>query len=387
MHFSIMPPLIAIAYLLPGEVSLSLWLFYVLYRVQQLIWASCGITPDGTSSVAINPQAFIGMEEAGGFLALSVIILYQSRQAFSCAWRGLLSRMRAARGHTAPSAGQWALVGFVLANSYLLWWVRHVGMPLWPFVLVTGLFYTVMIGVTRLVAAAGTTHVETGVFPRQVVLSTIGASPVGPASLTMFSYLLSIYMYDPRIVLMAQAMNGFKLLHAGRVGERRFPVAALLAIITMLTLGFLSMIWIAYRHGASTLPDWPIAGPSRGVFGELDASLRAPEAPSNWLRAAFLVGASIMTAMVALYSRFLWWPMNPVGFIIASGWSTDAFVWSNALMGWALSTLIRRYGGLRLYRTLRPGFVGAILGGYIPSGALALVSALIHVKDWRPLWC
>lgn len=380
VHFSIMPALIGIAYLLPGEVSLSLWLFYVLYRVQQLIWASFGMAPGGSSSVAINPQAFIGMEEAGGFIVLSVVVFYQSRHAFAAAWRGLVGRARSAPDPAAPLAGQWALLGFLVANAYLLWWARHAGLPLWPFALIMALGYTVMTGVTRLVAAAGTTHVDTGIFPRQVILNTIGASAVGPTSLAVFAYLSTIYMYDPRITLMAQAMNGFKLLHTGRVSARRFPAAAALAVVATLALGLPAMIWIAYHHGATTLPDWPMASPARWVFGELDASLRSPEAPSNWQRAALLIGAALMAGMIALHSRFIWWPVSPVGFLIASGWSTDVFVWSNALIGWILSTIVRRYGGLRLYRTLRPAFIGMILGAYIPSGFLALLSALIGVK-------
>jgi hypothetical protein len=380
VHFSIMPSLIGIAYLLPGEVSLSLWLFYVLYRGQQLLWASFGIAPGGTSAVAINPQAFIGMEEAGGFIALTAVVLYQSRHAFAAAWRGLIGRMRAEPDPLAPISGRWALLGFMVANAFLLWWAAHIGAPLWPFALIMGLAYTVMIGVTRLVAAAGTTHVDTGLFPRQVILNTIGASAVGPGSLAVFAYLSSIYMYDPRITLMAQAMNGFKLLHSSQVSGRRFPLAALLAVVIMLAFGLPAMIWIAYHYGAMALPDWPMASPARWVFGELDESLRAPEAPSNWLRVAFALGAAFMGGMVALHGRFLWWPVSPVGFLIASGWSTDVFVWSNALIGWMVSTIIRRYGGLRLYRTLRPAFIGLILGSYVPGGALALVSALIGVK-------
>ncbi len=37
----------------------------------------------------------------------------------------------------------------------------------------------------------------------------------------MFSHLPSIYMYDPRITLMAQAVNGLKLLQTGHVKGRR----------------------------------------------------------------------------------------------------------------------------------------------------------------------
>jgi len=380
IHVEVVFPLIGIAYLLPGEVSLSLWLFYALYRVQQLVWASFGVAEGGTSGLTIRPQTFIGMEEAGGFIALSAVVLYQSRHALRAAWRELTGRARAEPDPRAPLAGRWALLGFLIANAFMLWWALQTGMPWWPFVLVMGLFYTVMIGVTRLVAAAGTTHVDTGLWPRQVIMNTIGAVPVGTTSVTVFAYLSSVYMYDPRIVLMAQAMNSFKLLHTARARARRFSWASVLAVVTMLALGFPTMIWIAYHYGASTLPDWPMASPSRWVFGELDNSLRTPELPDNWMRAALGLGAAFMMGMIVLHSRFVWWPVSPVGFLIASGWSTDRFVWFNALIGWALSAMVRRYGGLKLYRAMRPVFLGLILGGYVPNAALALLAAAFGVR-------
>jgi hypothetical protein len=380
VHAIITFPLIGIAYLMPGEVSLSLWFFYLFYRLQQLVWASFGVAEGGTSTIAISPPTFIGVEEAGGFITLSVVVLYQSRATLAAACRGLMRRSPEGADPLAPLAPSSALLAFVLANCFLLWWALQTGMPWWPFALIMGLFYTVMIGVTRLVAAAGLTHVDTGLYPRNVVLYTLGAGPLGPVSLALFEYLSTAYMYDPRIVLTAQAMNSFKLLHSTGVRARRFPWAAALAVITMLAVGFPTLLAITYHYGASTLPDWPMASPQRWIWGELDSSLRNPELPDNWLRAALAIGALFMAGLTALHSRFLWWPVSPVGFLIASGWSTDRFVWSNSLVGWAVSALVRRYAGLKAYRTLRPFFLGLILGGYVPQAFLALLSPLFGVR-------
>ncbi len=382
-HLSITLPLIGIFYLLPGEISLSLWLFYLLYDVQRLVWAAFGVAEGGSAVVSFSAQTFIGMEEAGAFIALSAVVLYQSREALRAAWRGAFGRARLPPDPYAPMSGSWALLGLLLANAFMLWWALQTGMPWWPFVLIMALFYTVMIGVSRLVAAAGVTHVDTGFFPRHVVMHTLGAAAVGPVSLTVYSYLSTIYMYDPRIVLMAQAMNSFKLLHGGRVEARRFPWAGVLAAVTMLAVGFPTMLWICYHYGAATLPDWPIAAPARDVFDELDSSLHSPELPDNWLRLALAIGGAFMFGLIFMHGRFVWWPVSPVGFLIASGWSTDNWVWFNALIAWTISTLVRRYGGWRLYRTLRPAFIGLVLGGYVPEGALALVSAMLGYHQPR----
>jgi hypothetical protein len=382
MRLTLALPLMGIAYLLPGEISLSLWLFYVLFRVQQLTWASFGIAEGGSSGAAIDPVSFIGMEEAGGFFALSGVILYQSRHSLRAAWRGLVGRARSQPDPGTPLPGQWALLGFIVSNIVLVGWAWRTGMVVWSFALMMVVCYVVTIGVSRLVAAAGVTHVDTGFSPRQLVLRTLGAGPVGPVSLSVFGFLDAAVLHDPRIVLMAQAMNGFKLLHASRAEAKRFSWAALLAVVVMLAVAFPTMLWICYQHGASTLPPWPMTTPARDTISTLDSSLRSPEMPDNWLRVALVIGAAVMLGLIALHSHFLWWPVSPVGFVIASAWSTDYWIWFNVLIGWLISTAVRRYGGLRLYRVLRPAFIGLVIGGYVSEGILAAISSLLgyHIR-------
>jgi hypothetical protein len=377
MRMSLAFPLIGIAYLLPGEISLSLWLFYVLFRVQQLAWASFGVAEGGSGGAVIDPVTFIGMEEAGGFIALCAVILYQSRHTLRAAWRELISRAPLQPDPYTPLAGRWALLGFIVSNLFLLVWAWRVGTPQWPFMLIMALFYIVTIGVSRLVAAAGVTHVDTGFTPRQLVLRTIGTGPVGPISLSVFGFLDAAVMHDPRIVLMAQAMTGLRLLHSGRAETRRFSWGALLAILVTLAVAFPTMLWICSRHGAATLPAWPMVTPPQGTLSALDSSLRSPQLPDNWLRAAVAIGAAIMLGLIAMHSRFLWWPVSPVGFVIGSAWATDYWIWFNTLIGWLISTNVRRYGGLKLYRALRPAFIGLVIGGYVPEGILAAVSSLL----------
>jgi len=75
----------------------------------------------------------------------------------------------------------------------------------------------------------------------------------------------------------------------------------------------------------------------------------------------------------------VWWPVSPVGFIIASAYETDRSIWVNALIAWVISTTIRRYGGLRLYRSVRPVFLGLVLGQFLTAGALAIISSVFGI--------
>jgi len=382
MLITISFPIIGIACLLPGEVSLSLWLFYVFFLVQLLVWGSFGVAEGGgTAAIAINPRVFVGFEEAGGFVALTAAMLYQSRRAIKAAVLGLAGRGDRDDDPYAPLAGRWALIGFIASNLFMIWWAAKCGMSWWSFAALIGLFYAVLVGASRLVAAGGVFYTDTGFFPRMIVMRGIGALPVGVPSLTLYTYLSVIFMYDPMNLAMPQMMDSFKLLNAGKLRGRAWPWAAALAIVVMLGVGIPSLLKVLYSHGASTLDTWPFYSYPQWAFGELDASLRTPEEPDNWLRLALVVGGAFMLLLLWLHSSFVWWPLSPVGFLIASSYEANRAMWMSVLIGWALTTMIRRYGGLRLYRSMRPAFLGLVLGQYLPSAGFAILSTILGIHN------
>jgi len=382
VRVSIIFPVIGITCLLPAEVSLSLWLFYVLFQVQMLVWASFGVAEEGgTAALAISPRTFIAFQEAGGFLAISAVALWQSRQALKAAWLQLAGREKAPEDAYAPMSGRWALLLFGATNAFLLWWVMQAGMSWWSFVAIMGVFYAVLIGASRLVAAGGVMFVDTGFFPRQVVLRTIGAHPLGPPSLAMYTYLSIVYMYDPMNLAMPQMMNSFKLVHSGRLRGTMFTWAAIAALVAMIAFGMPALLSMIHGEGAAALSRWPFTSYPQWGFGELDASLRSPDVPDNWLRLALVLGASFTFLLVWLHTHFVWWPVSPVGFLIASSYETNRSLWVNVLIAWMLTTLVRRYGGLRLFRTFRPAFLGLVLGDYLPRGFFAILSSIFGITQ------
>jgi hypothetical protein len=382
LKVSIIFPVIGISCLLPAEVSLSLWLFYLLFWAQMLTWASFGVAESGgTAAIAINPRNFISFQEAGGFIALTAATLWQSRKALRAAWVSWFARAREEPDPYAPLAGRWALLTFAVTNGFMFWWAAKAGMSWWSFAAMIGMFYAVLVGASRLVAAGGVMYVDTGFFPRGVVLYTIGAVPLKPVALTMYSYLSVIFMYDPMNLAMPQMMNSFKLAHSARLRGLAFSLAALVAMTVILCVGIPALLKVIYSGGATALPHWPFTSYPEWGFGELDATLRVPEPASNWLRLALVLGAAFTLLLVWLNATFVWWPLSPVGFLIASSYETNRSLWLNVFIAWVLTTLIRRYGGLRLFRSFRPAFLGLVLGQYLPSGVFAIISSIFGITQ------
>jgi len=381
MRLSLLFPIIGVTCLLPSEVSLSLWLFYVLYLIQLLIWGSLGIAPEGGGSLSINPSSFIHYQEAGAFLALGALVLYQSRTALREAWRSL-THGDLSSGAVLP--GRWALLGFGLANGFMLWWATRAGASWWSFALLMAVFYAVLIGCSRLVAAGGVMYVSHEFTAHGVVLATLGTRVIGAQSLAMYAYVWLPYMSDPMSLAMPQMMNSFKLVDRARVQGRRFTLAAGVAVITMLAVGMPALLAVIYRHGASAIGyarGWPFQMGPGWSFWDLDSALRNPLPPDNWLRLAMVIGAVVAAALVWLNAHVVWWPLSPIGFLIASSYETNRSLWLNVFIAWTVTTLIRRYGGLRLEQLVRPAFLGLVLGSYLPSGVLTIISAILGMTQ------
>jgi uncharacterized metal-binding protein len=84
-------------------------------------------------------------------------------------------------------------------------------------------------------------------------------------------------------------------------------------------------------------------------------------------------GGLVTVALSGLRARFLWFPLHPVGYLAANSWGIH-INWLSFFIGWLLNTLITRYGGLKIYRTLLPFFFGLIVGDMLHTVLWGLVT-------------
>jgi len=56
-------------------------------------------------------------------------------------------------------------------------------------------------------------------------------------------------------------------------------------------------------------------------------------------------------------------------------------MWVSVFIGWAAAAIVLRYGGLRLFRTVRPVFLGLVLGYYLPKLPITVLSAIFGITQ------
>jgi hypothetical protein len=75
----------------------------------------------------------------------------------------------------------------------------------------------------------------------------------------------------------------------------------------------------------------------------------------------FLVGGGIMSALIFLRHRFVWWPLHPVGLAV-SGTHLLRHISFTIFLTWLLKLMVMKIGGPSIYRKSQPLFIGLLVG-------------------------
>jgi hypothetical protein len=356
--------------LLPVEVSLSLWLFHILYYAVAVVLSAMGYIGPGTFSY--NSGAF-GYQTGGALVGFGAFVFYQSRRTVLAAARSWWSPRWRSDDPLELLSPRYALLGLVASTLVLCLLAEATGAQLSRLLILLFMFYTTAISLTRVVAAAGTNHVECGPPVRVLLDGEFGTFGVRPDTMALLNPLSGAFMTDYSASFMHYAANDMKILHSSRLRGTTTMLALGAAVLLMLALGPVGRVWAGYQHGVAGFNQWLYSGIPRWEFGSI-ADLQNPQPADTPSILATFSGVVIAIALALLQVNVAWWRLSPVGFLLVGGAGINSLIWANAFVGWIIVNAIYRFGGLRLYQKLRPAFIGLFLGG---STATLLGSAVL----------
>ena len=87
-------------------------------------------------------------------------------------------------------------------------------------------------------------------------------------------------------------------------------------------------------------------------------------------------GAAFEAFLMVAQKRWYWWPFHPLGFPLAIGWLTSE-IWFAAMLAYLCKLTILHFGGPKLYRVLKPFFLGLILGEVSVAAFWAIIDTLL----------
>jgi hypothetical protein len=376
------PWMIAIAYLIPKELSLSCWLFWWLLVAANVIGVTMGVQPRDPANIwdsNFPAPRFLG---GGAAIAIGLWAIWSARQHLGRAFRiAFAPKAHSGRDDAdEPLPYRLATIGAVVTFVGMVYFVLAAGGRLrMALMLISGIlgYYLVW---ARLRAETG---LGFSMFPLE--LEFLLNTPFGPSFFKVRELVTIISMrwtYGQGFGVIYEAISGntlesFKIADAAGLNPRRLTGAFIGAFVIVLPLALLVILGGMYHYGW-----YGLRGLHGGWLGPQSTQdggriiwrvLYHPPGPDTNGIIALLGGGAFGLLLGLMRLHFWWWPFHPVGFMAAMCWGMNWY-WAPFLIGWVAKTLVVRYGGLRLYSRSLPLATGLIVGDLLNSGLWGLVA-------------
>jgi hypothetical protein len=378
--------IIGITYCMQTKVALSLWVTYVAVQVIRMF---CG-----TRSVEITP-AMTYDQVGGATLVFFVMIVWLARRHLASIVLQMFRGRRAGEPqgwYLSRGVAGWAFVACVVAS---IAWLVLAGASLVGAASIVAMLMVIYVVLAKVIAETGLLYV---LIPYQINRAWIYALrdlPGAGVRTTLPSYYFAsmfsgMLLHDLRQNIAPLAS------HALRIGDgdasvvrqsRRFFMWLIAAMLLAYVVSGVSTLYVHYNYAVSLdtqgLPldnngwSWQRMPRAIGLSGALAYAPpnNGPTEPHNRL-AFFGLGAAITAILSFLHLRFTSFPLHPVGYLLVWTWGIDK-TWFSIFIGWLCKVVVVRLGGSQLLTTLRPLFIGLIVGEATAATIWLIVSLIL----------
>ncbi len=379
---SLYPFAIGLGFLVPLDVSFSLWFFYVFARAQIVIGYTLGW-------LGIRDFPFHREQGIGAWVMYGIMLIYGARHHLKAVlmaslprrkqgwlrWRSWL-RLAGADKPTQPTQPtqpthsltdddeplryRTALLGAVGGLAFIVWFWMKAGMSPVPAIASVASYFLLALCITRVRAEAGGQHTVWDLEPKNLFLlfdsNLLGPRNLAGAAVSHWFWRLNRSHHMP------SQLEAFKMAQAQNVPTRQLVLPMLVAVLAVIPAAMGACLHIGYRDGSLAkcvgFARWCGVESFNWLEGALNNGFRLE--PMRWQAVG---GAAVFTAFLAFMKmRYTWFPFHPLGYCIGPG---SVWTWFPFLLAWASKLVILRYGGNTAYRKAVPFFLGLILGDYI----------------------
>lgn len=364
-------------YLAPKDVLFSLWFFNLLLTAIEGYTKVTGIEMTEHLLRANAREAPIFAHIGIGAMITFVIYgFWRSRKNIGKIFRDAFKKNKELDDSEEILSYRTAVIGLIVGFLIMGMWLNVVGLPLWAVVVFLITAFILFTGLTRIVVESGTAAARSTMCAPSFLISGFGSQSLGMRGLASLSFAYP-WAVDIRTFVLASATHGLKICEGIRNNKRMIFWAMIIALL--ISLG--GSIWMglkaAYTYGGINANRWFFMhGPVQGIEFVVNF-IHHPQGP-NWRGWRYTgIGAGAMLFLSFMRTRFLWWPLNPIGLTIASDGIID-YLWFTLFMAWLIKTLILKYGGVKVYRNSIPFFLGLVLGQYTAAGVWVILSWILH---------
>jgi hypothetical protein len=365
-------------FLAPLSVSFNVWFWSLVMMILEQIAFSMGyytgITAQGGccrvlglgggASLTQGAPFYWGyMSTIGGTMAITAMMLYSSRGYLRQTIRQALSRKaeHVEEGTDVVSYRCAYTILMVGAISIILW-LMSAGIDLLSafFILIFSIFIGGIAGFY--------TYSHTGFYAANnlrgghswfpLLLRWGGTLPDMSPNLRMSDWTTQEFTNGNVLLVFPTAqMMAFKMASLTGASNRNTFLVCVAAILVSTPIIIMTRIWITQIYGAKVV--W-------GGTSSFENCCTGMQwvAPLPLFVEYGAIGFVITFAFAILHARFVWFPFEPIGFLIATSVAGNWYgVWFAFLVSWLLKTIVLRVGGSKIYEKYGVPVVGGFLAG------------------------
>ncbi len=374
--------MIGLSFLVPKNISFSLWFFYIIYMAQLLFMVWSGYGQDETSFPWDwwYQANFRNAQGQGALLVFSSVILYKCRKYILCAMfpssiAGLEDDER-----KELKLSSIAFLGCSLGLILLLW--LSMGANLYYTILFYVIILVITIGLVRVVAEGGLLSFQAWANPIHYVRNFFGLDRSW-TSASLFAPLMvyySIIFLDIKAFIAPAFANALKLREDYRLKRFSFHVAIAGAIIIAAITSIAAALMMCYDNGADTMNSWfYIYLPRNSMFDVIHSAIKdAPTATAGNI--AWTVGGGLTMAALLFFRQFFFWMPHPIGLIMFVNPIMNAY-WFSIFLGWICNVAITKYGNKESFHRAKGFFIGLIIGELILVAVAFVVTMALGTQS------
>ena len=180
---------VGLAFLMPLEMSFSLWFFYLFWKGERILGRAMGLQ-------VLPGFPYDGPQGVGAYLAIACFGLYGGRKHFYNIGSKLLNSFRTHSDISTEVSSDmhdtnnywFPLIGLIAGILFIFIFSGYGGMAFWMIAIYFLIYYLLALGITRVRAEVGPpTHEMFVANPRQFIMDSFGSRIIPPRSLTMMS--------------------------------------------------------------------------------------------------------------------------------------------------------------------------------------------------------
>jgi hypothetical protein len=378
------PWMIALAYIVPKELSFSCWFFWLVRLALHVIAIAAGASPQRPEEWWDSSFPAPYYQGTGAVLALGVWVLWLARRHLATLLRALFRPASDRLDRDAPLGYRWAVIGLCLCLAWMVAFCLLSGCRLVFALLLVGLILGYYVMWARLRAETGLGFLA---FPMEVfgvVLTPFGSALWRPSEIvTLFSTRWTCESGEGNSLdtTTANLVETFKIADAANINVRRLTLVIIAGFVFAVAFGTYIVLTGTYHFGyfgtkAGGNWDYPSLQ-TRWDPVAIFESIANPAKPNAGSIIAIVVGAAVTILIGVLRLRFYWWPLHPIGYLAANCWGWNLYC-VPFFLGWLSKVLVIRYGGLRLYRITVPVAIGLIVGSMLNDGLWSVLALLFR---------